>query len=257
MYSRVSAFALVFFALSGLTAARNHASHNYLFGQQAFNPDTADANAGDDPLPYSTRTHWMQVASSANHAISPCPFAPFGTAIVNHTTSFLDTSNKGSLICTGVNHNGLTGNPTLHGEMAAFQNCSNILTDPDGAYKLSSSEALEAWKHFSLYTTAEPCPMCASAVAWAGIKEVIFGSSVEGLIELGWSQIEIGSVEVLERAWRLGRSTRVLGGMLGDEMDGWFGWQFAGGECPVGCERGEEGGRCGPVDSEQFSGKIG
>ncbi|KAH0017103.1 NAD(P)-binding protein, partial [Aureobasidium melanogenum] len=56
--------------------------------------------------------------------------------------------------------------------MAAFENCSRILTDSEGEYKFSAQEAREAWKSFSLYTTAEPCPMCAGAIAWAGLEEV-------------------------------------------------------------------------------------
>lgn len=99
----------------------------------------------------------MRVASSANLAISPCPFAPYGTAVVNHTLSLHDSSYLGDLICTGVNDNHRAGNPILHGEMAAFVNCSGILTDPEGLYKLSAHEAREAWKEFSLYTTAEVC----------------------------------------------------------------------------------------------------
>jgi hypothetical protein len=42
---------------------------------------------------------------------SPCPFAAFGTVIVNHT----DSAN-GKLICMGINENRKTGNPTLHGK---------------------------------------------------------------------------------------------------------------------------------------------
>lgn len=47
---------------------------------------------------------------------SPCPFAAFGTVIVNHT----DTSegSKGSLVCMGVNQNSQSGNPTWHGKRA-------------------------------------------------------------------------------------------------------------------------------------------
>lgn len=45
------------------------------------------------------------------------------------------------------------------GEIAAINNCSTILTDPNGEYKLSPQEALEALKQLSLYTNGEPCPM--------------------------------------------------------------------------------------------------
>lgn len=97
----------------------------------------------------------MRVASSVNFAISACPFAPYGTAVVNHTLSLSNSSELGELVCTGVNDNHQSGDPTLHGEMAAFRNCSKILTDPEGVYRLSATEAREAWKGLSLYTTAE------------------------------------------------------------------------------------------------------
>jgi hypothetical protein len=45
------------------------------------------------------------------------------------------------------------------GEISAIHNCSAILTDPEGEYKLSPSEALAEFKKLSLYTNAEPCPM--------------------------------------------------------------------------------------------------
>lgn len=184
----------------------------------------------------------MRVASAANYAVSRCPFAAYGTAVVNHTLPFTNSTHPGQLICMGVNDNKQTGNPTIHGEMAAFVNCSAILTDPQGAYRLSASEANEAWKSFSLYTTAEPCPMCSGAIVWAGLKEVVYGTSIQRLIEMGWPQIEIGSREVFERAWRVGTKTGLVEGVLEEEMDKWFGWQFGQGECPEGCRR--EGDTC-------------
>lgn len=53
----------------------------------------------------------------ANEAVAeidglPCPFAGFGTVIVNHTS----TEGIGELICIGANQACQTGNPTLHGK---------------------------------------------------------------------------------------------------------------------------------------------
>lgn len=44
-------------------------------------------------------------------------------------------------------------------EVAAINNCSQILTDPNGEYRLSGADALKAFRGLSLYTNAEPCPM--------------------------------------------------------------------------------------------------
>lgn len=49
---------------------------------------------------------------------SPCPFAAFGTVIVNHTDTSSDP--KGRLVCIGVNQNSQLGNPTLHGKEDGF-----------------------------------------------------------------------------------------------------------------------------------------
>jgi tRNA(Arg) A34 adenosine deaminase TadA len=192
-------------------------------------------------IPPSTRAHWMRAANAALAASgSSCPFAAFGTAIVNHTSS----NGLGQLICTGVNQNSATGNPTLHGEMAAITNCSAILTDPAGPYKLSAAEALAAWGDLTLYTNAESCPMCASAIRWAGFKEYVYGTSIGRLIETGWGQIDIGSEEVFRQSWGLGTSTKFVPEVLANETDPYFLWQFQEAyPCPGHCGRGATG-RC-------------
>ena len=192
-------------------------------------------------IPHSTRTYWMRAANDALKASgSSCPFAAFGTAIVNHTAN----SGLGELICTGVNQNSVTGNPTLHGEMVAIGNCTGILTDPNGAYKLSVSEASAAWKDLTLYTNAESCPMCASAIRWAGFKEYVYGTSIGRLIETGWGQIDIESSEVFKQSWNLGTSTKFVSEVLTNETDPYFLWQFqADYPCPGSCSRGDTG-RC-------------
>ncbi|GAB7353406.1 hypothetical protein MBLNU459_g3879t1 [Dothideomycetes sp. NU459] len=232
-----------------------------------------DQDGNPDPLPFSTRAHWMRVANAALLDLSPCPFMAFGTAIVNHTAALTRSSSPpadddddnddedatappllGDLICTGVNHNNHTGNPSLDGELAALANCSAVLTDPAGRFRLSPAEAVAAYEQLSLYTNGEPCPMCAAAVAWAGFRECLFGTAIPALVRWGWPQIELRTAEVLARAWRLPRRVRLFGGVLANETDAWFGWQWprrdGGGQgaCPKGCERGEGGeGRCSPV----------
>jgi hypothetical protein len=71
-------------------------------------------NLKDDPIPFETRAYWMRRANAALAELdSPCPFAAFGTVIVNHT----DTSSNphGKLVCMDINQSQQTGNPTLHG----------------------------------------------------------------------------------------------------------------------------------------------
>ena len=49
--------------------------------------------------------------------------------------------------------------PTAHAEINAIRNATKIL----GTHNLSGC---------TLYTSAEPCPMCLSAIIWANIKTV-------------------------------------------------------------------------------------
>ena len=65
-------------------------------------------------IPYSTRAYWMRRANEALAATgSTCPFAAFGSVVVNHT----DSSDVGQLLCSGANMNSATGNPTLRGKL--------------------------------------------------------------------------------------------------------------------------------------------
>lgn len=123
-------------------------------------------------VPSERRLHWMRVANEAIYADGhPCPQAPFGTAIVNTTSD--------QLVCVTSNKVGTTGDPSMHGEISAIRHCTDVLTEKG----LSPMEILASWKEFSLYTNGEPCPMCASAIRWAGFKEVIYGSSIRTIAE--------------------------------------------------------------------------
>ncbi|WP_086911563.1 nucleoside deaminase [Acidovorax carolinensis] len=55
-----------------------------------------------------------------------------------------------------------SGDPTGHAEMNALRQLSRHLTR-------------EARAHATLYTSAEPCAMCAAAIFWSGIGRVVFG----------------------------------------------------------------------------------
>ncbi|MSP53942.1 MAG: nucleoside deaminase [Gammaproteobacteria bacterium] len=76
------------------------------------------------------------------------PDYPFG-AIAVHRTSH-------EIVATGFNQ--ASHNPTLHGEMVAINNSA------------AQHPSLD-WQELDLYTTAEPCAMCQSAILWAGIAK--------------------------------------------------------------------------------------
>lgn len=62
---------------------------------------------------------------------------------------------------------------TAHAEINAIREASKVLNTHD----LSSC---------ILYTSAEPCPMCLSAIIWANIKEVYYVNTKEDANEIGF-----------------------------------------------------------------------
>lgn len=142
----LSILSLLLLALIHLThGSKSHSHHSH--------PKISSSSPiPDNTIPFSTRAHWMRLANAALADLhSPCPFAAFGTVIVNHTSS----SPLGELVCMSVNQNQQTGNPTLHGEIAAINNCTDVLA----ARGMSPGEIAGAWGGLSLYTNGEPCPM--------------------------------------------------------------------------------------------------
>ena len=69
-----------------------------------------------------------------------------------------------------------------------------------------------------LISTAEPCPMCASASWWAEIRGVVFGTSIARLIQCGFRQINLPMTDLLKTTTG-GRSPIVLGAFLTEETD--------------------------------------
>ncbi|KAF2758318.1 guanine deaminase [Pseudovirgaria hyperparasitica] len=187
-----------------------------------------------------TRAFWMRRANAAllDVSRSPCPFLPFGSVVVNHTSG----EGIGEEVCIGANSGSKTGNPILHGEIAAIINCTTVLTDPNGRYRLSPKEALEAFPKLSFYTNAESCPMCASAIRWSGFREYIYGTSIDALIVEGWGQIRVPSIDIFRESFDFPYQSRLLGGLLANETDPLFQWQFnPDAACPLGCQRDKGG----------------
>jgi len=125
------------------------------------------------------------------------PKYPFGALLV-------DTA-RDSIVGEGWNRSAL--NPTWHGEIDAINQCATRYPVID-------------WTKLTLYTTAEPCPMCQSAASWAGISEVVFGSSIPFLKSLHWNQIDIRAEEVARRTPF--RKCRIIGGVMERECNALF-----------------------------------
>lgn len=125
------------------------------------------------------------------------PRFPFGAVLVDN--------DNGQIVAEGVNRSHL--NPTWHGEI-------------DVINRYAALPERVSWSRLRLYTTAEPCCMCQSAILWAGIGTVVYGTSIATLQRQGWTQIDIRADEVIRRT----PFTRceLVGGVLEAECDPLF-----------------------------------
>ena len=81
---------------------------------------------------------------------------PFGAVIVRN----------GEIIATGTNRVTANNDPTAHAEVSAIRTaCAKI-----GNFKLEGA---------TCYTSCEPCPMCLSALYWAGVSRIVYGNTKE------------------------------------------------------------------------------
>jgi len=78
----------------------------------------------------------------------------------------------GTIIAEGANRVVAENDPTWHAEMAAIRQACTT----QGTFKLRDA---------TLYTSAEPCPMCMAACYWAGIERVFYAAQVEDALEYG------------------------------------------------------------------------
>ena len=112
---------------------------------------------------------YMKIAADeARTGIRAGHGGPFGCVIVK----------DGKIVGRGHNEVVKRRDPTCHGEVMAIRDaCANLDT-----YDLSGCE---------LYTTAEPCPMCAAALLWANIGKVYYGCTVEDTDDLGFRDVTL------------------------------------------------------------------
>ena len=79
---------------------------------------------------------------------------PFGAVIVK----------DGRVVSTGTNTVTIDNDPTAHAEVNAIRNACREA----GSFKLPGCD---------IYTSCEPCPMCLSALYWAGVRRIYYGNT--------------------------------------------------------------------------------
>ncbi len=107
--------------------------------------------------------------------------SPFGCVIIDNKTK--------KLISTGNSTVLEKNDSTNHAEINAIRSaCKKLNT-----FKLENC---------ILYSTTEPCPMCFSAIHWAKIKTIYFGTNINDVKKLGFCELAISN----EKMNSLGKS---------------------------------------------------
>ena len=114
--------------------------------------------------PYSGRSlfetdsdqYWMQQALAAARAARDCGEVPIGTCIVSENKLVAVSGNRTRTDC----------DPTAHAEIVALREAAGKL----GNYRLTGVD---------VYSTIEPCAMCAGALIQARVRRLIYGAPDE------------------------------------------------------------------------------
>jgi tRNA(Arg) A34 adenosine deaminase TadA len=88
---------------------------------------------------------------------------PFGALIVRN----------GAIIAEGYNLSFQTNDPTSHAEIVAIRRACEAI----GSGTLTDC---------TLYTSAEPCPMCLGAIYWSGLAKVYYGNDCATVAAAGF-----------------------------------------------------------------------
>ena len=108
----------------------------------------------------------MQLAvEAAKNGMDSGMGGPFGAVIVRN----------GEVIAVAHNEVIGTNDPTAHAEIVAIRRATAKL----GRFDIADCE---------IYSTCEPCPMCMSAIHWAGIRKLYFGADRHDAAEGGFDE---------------------------------------------------------------------
>lgn len=118
---------------------------------------------------------YMRLAAKISYDNIDRGGGPFGAVVVRYN----------EIIATGVNSVTLDNDPTAHAEVNAIRSaCRHLNT-----FKLEGC---------TVYSSCEPCPMCLSALYWAGVKKIYYGNTKEDADAIDFSDKFI--YEEIERA---------------------------------------------------------
>jgi tRNA(adenine34) deaminase len=80
---------------------------------------------------------------------------------------------------------GNKASPINHAEILAINECARMFPNIK-------------WDTLTLYTTGEPCCMCAAACCWANVKEVVYATDVLFMIKLWNLESQIRAIDIIK-----------------------------------------------------------
>lgn len=131
---------------------------------------------------------WMRVALNAAQEAEKLDEVPIGACLI---------SQDGELLAVAGNRTRIDCDPTAHAEILVIRNAAK----KTGNYRLTET---------TLYTTIEPCSMCAGGLIQSRVKRLVFGAH----------DIRFGAVESVFKlcdSSSLNHKMEITKGVLGEE----------------------------------------
>lgn len=124
---------------------------------------------------------------------------PFGALIIK----------GGEVVGRGVNRVSAHNDPTAHAEVEAIRDAGGSLQ----SFDLSGC---------TIYSSCEPCPMCLSAIYWARIDRLVYGTSREDAEKAGFRDAELYREVAMDPAHRQLPSLHLHSDQSGVEFQVWM-----------------------------------
>jgi tRNA(Arg) A34 adenosine deaminase TadA len=126
------------------------------------------------------------------------PGRPFGSVLVDERS--------GQVVGEGVAN--LAASPIFHSEIQAMND-------------YIAKNGNKGWENLTMYGTGEACPMCTSAMVWAGIPRMVYGSDTP-FVGQYVPDIHIRAQAIVDAGKEIYASKLLLGGVLANETDKLF-----------------------------------
>lgn len=110
------------------------------------------------------KPEYMKLASKLSYDNIDSGGGPFGAVIVEGD----------EIISTGTNRVTADNDPTAHAEVNAIREACR----KKGTFRLEGC---------TVYSSCEPCPMCLSALYWAGVRKIYYGNTKEDAEAISFS----------------------------------------------------------------------